>query len=292
MDVNYLINLFGGLRQALEILYVMNGFKKTTRIIIAQDAEINLIKNFVENKNLNMEVSTLKYITKKDGNKTLYTSYSEPVKLNHKKEGLRYLYISKSKKLSLLARVTDEHQHTEEFGKILGYPECCIEFYNRNIQICLREKKDLMHNVLDETNIPFPYPFWNNFVARCFDVSFLSHYPCSFNCKESIKIAKERLQLIRSILPSLAEYIIKQLKSAIVSTSSIGIYKLNNFIFHNDEIYFKNKDIASINNSYLGDILKKSTMIKVVSKRRLIFIQGKRVLKDLRGKNVGVFIFN
>lgn len=156
----------------------------------------------------------------------------------------------------------------------------------------LERKKDPIYSVLDETKIPSPYPFWNNSVARYFDVTLLSHYPCSFNCRESIKIAKERLQLIKkSVSSSLAEYIIEQLKSAIIVTKSKGIYKINNFLFEYNETYFKKRDIFCINKTYIWDILKRSTKIHIKSKKRLIFLKENKVLKEFKGRTIGIFIF-
>lgn len=291
VDLNLLTKLFGNLHQALEVLYVANGLKKLARLSIYNKNRLNLAKNFIENHRLKIVESSVKYITKRDSNRTYFTSYSKPVALNNKKGGFIYLYISKSNDLSQLGRICEEHDYSIQFGRILDYPECCIDFYNKNIQRYLKEKRDLMHSVLDETEGLFPYPFWNNFVTRYFDASLLSHYPCSFNCRESMEMAKERLELIKSISSSLSDYLIGQLKSVIIFTSSLGIYKLTDYLFKNNEVHFNKKGICCINKSYIRDILEKTTKIQVITKKRIIFMQEDRILKDLNGKDIGIFIF-
>jgi hypothetical protein len=139
------MKLFGGLHHALEVLYVIDEQKRVSRLQIHEDEKkrLNSIKDFAKNHNLSMQISSFKYILNRDSNGTYYNSFSKPVDLNCIKKGFIYIYISKSKKLTWLAKVCEEHQHSDHFAKILDYPTCCIDFYNRNIQKCLREKKTL-----------------------------------------------------------------------------------------------------------------------------------------------------
>ena len=49
------------------------------------------VYNYIKENNLSIEISSLKYIVEKDGNKTYYTSYAKPVNLNHKQKGFLYM---------------------------------------------------------------------------------------------------------------------------------------------------------------------------------------------------------
>ncbi len=291
MEIKDLIKLFGNLRNALEVLYVAYDLKKASRLIYNEGNNLNSAKRFLKENNLSVEISSLKYIVEKDGNKTCYASYAKPVNLNHKQKGFLYIYIAQSRKVSRLAKICEKGQHETEFGRILGYPKCCIDFYNRNIQDCVKKNLDLLFQVLAETDSPLPYPFLNNFVARFFDASLLSHFPCNFNCRKSLKQAKERLELVKSISPALAEHITRELKSLIIHTGSRGIYKINSFSLENGEIILKNKGLVSLNRTYIGTLIEKSNRIRIVGKKRLILMQDNKILKELRGKSIGAFPF-
>ena len=75
-------------------------------------------------------------------------------------------------------------------GELLGFPKCCRDFFTR---VWAKGYIDPIWQMGDRDN-PHPY---SNPLLRYLGVRVSFHIPCSFHCKETIEIAKERLMLIK-----------------------------------------------------------------------------------------------
>lgn len=72
-------------------------------------------------------------------------------------------------------------------GRLLGYPECCIKFH-------LAQKGDVDPlRTYRRSHGRFHY-LLNNIAG---DVRLVSHFPCSYNCGESVKLARKVLAAVR-----------------------------------------------------------------------------------------------
>jgi hypothetical protein len=114
----------------------------------------------------------------------------------------------------------DKGDHKKQ-GELLGFPKCCTEFFIKNwpkyfdpVWQCaynylqIEAKKLILKinnkNILMDVNHP-KNSFYFNY-SSCFSNPLLRyiglrigfHIPCSFNCDNSIKIAKERLSICKS----------------------------------------------------------------------------------------------
>lgn len=141
--------------------------------------------------------------------------------------------ISRNKSLAEQA-IKCFYDDNRKMGQLLGYPECCIEKYlqvfipgRMNInspiityQSCRntkklnfltnnlfnfssrvgRKKKELTsHQQYFELNKDFPF-----FLQH---LQFISHIPCSYGCKESIKIGEEIDSLLKEYAPNIEKII-------------------------------------------------------------------------------------
>jgi hypothetical protein len=92
------------------------------------------------------------------------------------------------------------------FGKMLGYPECCVEFphdiYVKNYTKYFPSKK-----------IAF---YFNNFLSTNSNFYLSTHRPCSYSCKKTISYNKEILKIIAEYYPKYASDIIKFTKKPLV----------------------------------------------------------------------------
>lgn len=98
---------------------------------------------------------------------------------------------------------TEKH---EQKGKLLGFPKCCRDFFH-DIWTD-REQIDPLYEVAcntsgaemidgDPENIRIPNPSPGaNALWRYFGWSFITHIPCSFDCEESIEIARQRYKIM------------------------------------------------------------------------------------------------
>ncbi len=146
---------------------------------------------------------------------------------------LNVIYISKSKDLLNKAYLSDKSGDRKKLGEVLGYPECCVEFFS---------------GALKDAESPFPVKTYlktngkpsflvNNvfklesrlsssgvekiqknpdFANRISHLFLISHIPCSYNCRESIKIGREMLVLLKREEPELAKEIASTLKKPLL----------------------------------------------------------------------------
>lgn len=91
-------------------------------------------------------------------------------------------------------------------GKMLGFPKCCRDFFGEVWS--MREQIDPMYEVACNTDsaemidgnpnkirITDPNP-GANVLWRYFGMNFITHIPCSFDCEDSIEIARNRYRLM------------------------------------------------------------------------------------------------
>ena len=129
------------------------------------------------------------------GSVHIFISKSEENIINAKKCGWYPLIVNKRS----LHKPFIDHLR---FGKVLGYPECCINFY-RNFN------NHLIYNNIYETykNTPDKMNYLCNCLFMDFTYSLIHHIPCSFNCERTIDYAKKVLEEIEREEPKFAKEI-------------------------------------------------------------------------------------
>lgn len=91
-------------------------------------------------------------------------------------------------------------------GELLGFPECCREFFMEDW--ATRGIRDPMYEISCNTpsascidgnrnhiHVEDPNPGVNN-MWRYFGISFITHMPCSWECEESIELARNRYRIM------------------------------------------------------------------------------------------------
>lgn len=104
-----------------------------------------------------------------------------------------------------------------ERGRLLGYPDCCSAYYD-NTDIgpdeCIPHKIPAFET----------YPFYTNRFLRLYKGrSLLSHFPCTYDCEESIAIGEQRLSLIEEYDPEFAEELRHHLTSFVIYVHGEGV---------------------------------------------------------------------
>mgnify|MGYP001594173412 CR=1 FL=1 len=160
-----------------------------------------------------------------DYKKIISTGISEPFLKNLKntfgRYGLKYDVLDESfdyqgrGKIYLIAKKKRYLERTKKayksrqfdlVGKYLGYPECCVRFYYKKFLKAPSSSDNLLRNIYHNSN-NFSWRLNNilnfegrikgrntpkeftSFVQKTSSISLISHSPCSYNCKESLKIA-------------------------------------------------------------------------------------------------------
>lgn len=151
----------------------------------------------------------------------------------HLDQAINIIYISKSRDLLKKAYLSEKSEDRKSLGELLGYPRCCVEFFSHQLKhsklpfpvktyIKTRGKPSfLVNNILKlESRLSSKaleeYQKNPDFANRISHLFLISHVPCSYTCKKSIKMGREILDLLKREEPELAEEIVFRLKRPVL----------------------------------------------------------------------------
>lgn len=105
-------------------------------------------------------------------------------------------------------------------GKMLGYPECCVEYFKENFH------KNYDPVWLNHNDVPDGEPV-ANILLRYFGLRIVSHLACSPYCKQTIKVGKKRIELMRKMDPESTEWLLGFLSSPMTWNSYHGVVEVD-----------------------------------------------------------------
>ena len=196
MNVKEVAEVFGSLTKAQEIILLLNNVKPVVRQGFYEE-ELKLVEAFCQQNNLFFTKSTFKILL---DDKERYSNKGQQIQEHDPRRGLYFVYISKEELKSWLANYFELVNNHRELGGLLGYPECCIEFFCRNFN---------EHNTNLELPLTNPY---TNLSKREEDMVLLSHFPCSSNCPKSIELAQQYVAVLRKVDQKRAEELLMSLQ--------------------------------------------------------------------------------
>lgn len=96
-------------------------------------------------------------------------------------------------------------RHTK-VGKLLGFPECCRDFFYENFVengirdpmyevACNSGNASCIEDNCNHIRIEDPNP-GNNILWRYFGLSYITHFPCSWDCENSLEVARDRYRVM------------------------------------------------------------------------------------------------
>lgn len=133
-------------------------------------------------------------------------------------KAMRFFYISKNEKVIKHLQEQEKKQNAKTVGGLLGYPQCCIEFFLRYEKEKALSDNDFADKVCENSQekstesgpedsargtVGGKYPFYVNILARYEDNCIISHFPCSFACKETQVIGKKYADALKALAPEL-----------------------------------------------------------------------------------------
>ena len=203
-----LLNVFGSRTKALEIAYLIYNNKPVVRQGF-YDNELEKVKEFCKKNKLAIEISPYKIVLADKNLK--YSNKGIKVKKEDPRKGMYFVYISKDAQKAALAETFEFKNDHRSLGLLLGYPECCVNFFIQNEPKRSQLDNDYVLPALN--NSPgLRHVYWTNISKRHVDFTLLSHFPHAFNCEKSIAIAQRNFKLITELDPNLAMRMVKELK--------------------------------------------------------------------------------
>jgi len=212
--------LSGGELSSLELIAVVYGIKPVMAEMANFDKydskfikKLDRINELCKKLSLHFIVSTKKFIINSP------RGIFEMVDLNSSQKGKIAFGISKDKDaalegVNLYYKKMLSDEDGINFGRVMGYPECCLDFGR---YLCENSKGD---KKLNPDNFGFANPAVESlkrskefaWQLNVFSSSVLSYYPCTLNCQESIKYVNKLLKIIKKINPQYEEYLVSLLK--------------------------------------------------------------------------------
>ncbi|MBT4351652.1 DUF483 domain-containing protein [archaeon] len=186
--LNELIPIFGTRIKSLEILSLLQNKKPVVRQGFYDD-ELKIVKKFCKKNNLFIEISDIKI---KILDKNIKFS-NKGIIAKENEIGMRFVYISKDEYLAVKSHYYEIVHDHKNLGKFLGYPKCCSEFFSNNFDSESDLNNIFIEKAAKDSNL---YSYYNNILNRHKDYALIFHFPCKFDCKESIKIGKNNLNLL------------------------------------------------------------------------------------------------
>jgi len=189
MMLNQQLAIFGSQIKAQEILFLLHDLKAVVRQGFSEQ-ELPAIVDFCKKNNLFLVKSRFKVLfadQEKFSNKGLRVTETD------QRQGMLFVYISKDERKALLAAYAEQINDHQQLGKLLGYPQCCVDFFCKNFS---------------ESNpnpIHLPTDIYTDLTKRELDAVLISHFPCSSECQKSIVIGKRNLELLQKITPERAK---------------------------------------------------------------------------------------
>jgi|SRR3989344_1224574 len=278
MMIHKLQQIFHSITKSLEVLYVIEGVKPCARILVPED-DLSKVLDFLNGNKIKHATSDFK-VLKQNAQSEFYSDKSIKIDKNSAQKGYFFVYLSKNRETAEKARSAEEKNAHKELGLILGYPECCCEFFEKNFG---ENSTDLTLKTLQNSD-GYEFPFHTNIAARHFDVSLLSHFPHSFACKPSMEIAKANLKTISRYSKQLAAIFSGILQGAVIYTTEEGIFLLRKYEKIGNEIIYG--DVMTTAKTKLYYLLSSNKELRVIDKNNFAVNDVK-----IGGEKFGVMVF-
>ena len=190
ISVIELSKIFGSRAKAQEIVLLLAGAKPVVRQGFYSD-ELDPVVMFCNNNNIHIVRS--KFLVRIEDNHAQFSNKGRVQRIikrdiiesmTDEYKGMFFLYLSLNRTLAEQAAYSEENQDHKSLGLLLGYPECCIKYFDDNFS---EQNTDL------EQTSSNPY---TKLSLRDKDYVILSHFPCNPECQKSINLAKKYLSII------------------------------------------------------------------------------------------------
>ncbi|MBI2572859.1 DUF483 domain-containing protein [Candidatus Woesearchaeota archaeon] len=184
-----LTRTFGSYSKAQEILFLLKDVKEVVRHGFYEE-QLERVEDFCAAHKLTLVKSTFKVLL---ADAQAYSNKGVRVPAEDSRDGMYFVYISKDDEKAYLASYYELMNDQKQLGLLLGYPECCVEFFCASFSA---KNPNPQHAALNP---------WTNLSKRSSDCVLLSHFPCSSRCPSSITMARAFHNLIKQEDPVRAD---------------------------------------------------------------------------------------
>jgi hypothetical protein len=210
--------------------------------------------------------------------------------------GYVHVYVADTPQKARAARQAEHSQKIAEFGRLLGYPPCCVDFYLRRLDTAEQDQGDFVLPLLeasleDRLGKKPSFPHWLNVAAQYFSASLISFYPCSFFCEKAIAVAENSLTLMRNYDEAWAAATLEVCKTPVLYTEYEGIYMFRNAVWLDNALHYSPKAIESSLNGVIASLLAQGDRLTLFSPHDItIWCVDERIAR-LQSHNLAMLVF-
>lgn len=179
--LSQLTTIFGSKTKAQEILLLLKDAKEVVRQGF-YGSELQKVEQSCKESGLFLAKSKFKVLPAERHDE--YSNLGIRIATDDPRSEMFFVYFSKDERKALLASYAELMNRPRELGILLGYPECCINYFCHNFR---SENPNPQHS---------PTNFLTNLSLRHKDYALLSHFPCHSECEESKRLAQKYFQVI------------------------------------------------------------------------------------------------
>lgn len=216
------IENFGSLIKTIEFLGVLEQKKPVMRTLLSV-GEIRKISELCKKYNLHYDISDFKIHSVYENG---FSNKGYRVNRNSTVEGDYVFYIGKNHDWVREAKSAEYVNDHKMLARFLGYPKCCTEYFIKHNPIQEERGNDYVLPAFQSSK-GNRFSFLLNVVGRSMDVGLISHFPCSFHCDTSKKLAIQNLAMVSRYNKKYAEFLEKKLKGSFVYSEDHGIHVLD-----------------------------------------------------------------
>lgn len=211
-----------GMNEILQLLYVISGIKPGARIIVAEKY-YNIIYSFLSALGMFVLRSDF-YVINKVIRNAGYSYRKSPVPQGEKSK--IFIYLAFDKEYCAALKNYEAESNDYEFGKLLGYPTCCVKYFSR----CIYSKPgDYFMNSVTQHSTFLYYPFLNNTALWAFGIGILDHFPCKQDCRQSSKLARRYTEMLKRVNHHYYEFLERELKAIVICLRNASVVYSNNY---------------------------------------------------------------
>ncbi len=278
-----IFHTFRNMVDAFEIFFVLNDLKPVARVEMHEDSYAEVL-DFCTAQKLSIELSSFKIVrnTTDPAHNTALM-----VKPDYQDKGSFFAYISRSTDDATHAKFYEHIRNDNKLGEMLGYPDCCRNFYDEKYNDATEFGDEYcFFSIANTKEAPL---FYTNNMLRFFGVTLLSHFPCSYNCVNSLFQAKRRLEAIRRASPALAEYVEDVLRGPVIAHAGTGVHALKRTSQEGNTITYKDVWLTAPNPMH--NLLSEGNAVEMVSADHIRIKNKNLLVHEERGHGVAMVVF-
>jgi len=162
------------------------------------------------------------------------------------------------------------------YGYVLGYPECCIKFFRKYNDW---DKYSHLYEIYKNSNY---YHFYCNPLLKDIVYSYIYHMPCSFACRQTVKLVGGLYKEIKKREPEFVATIDRYLKMPFLVFYEHKFYAFEGRLTDKNEISYSEVHFVSPNesNNIYQERLSRGNCLRLEG-RSIIIYKNKKAIDNI-----------